>query len=253
MSQTLTNLQKIYIQRLLKGELKFEKNKSGLLKGTDISFQQAIYALVDEVFVPHSQQLIYTSSITQKVASYCEKIDFLIFIQNRFNELGNGGIWINNDIIRPESSNQIVFLWLNDADGADKSDVSFQQASTLNKFKRFAEAYSKSEKESLIQEIIEIDRQKFACLSLRDACEFALSLNNTEKGIIEIQEKTCNLKFTDWQKVLQNTDFNILPQSKTYQNEAFIETIKGKIALFDEDFEPMEFPNLQAMILAEKI
>lgn len=252
MNQPLTDLQKNYICRLLKGEFRLDNNLNGYLSGTDIPFQDALYAVVDSVFRPNSQQLIYTSGISNKIESYGEAIDSLIFIQNRFNELSKNGIWVNHSIVRPADYDQIVFLWLNDSDGSNDLTMSLEKASTLTKFKRFASEFRKNQNERFISEIIDIDKQSFACLTLQAACEFALKLNNTKNWTIEMNEKACQSSFTDWQNVLKNSEFSILPQSKTYQDNTFVESLKGKISLFDENFEPIEFPEIHTIILAEK-
>jgi hypothetical protein len=250
MNQPLNNLQKNYIYRLLKGEYRLDNTLKGYLNGTDIQFQDALYAVIDTVFKNNSQQIIYTSGISNKIESYAQEIDSLIFIQNRFDELSKNGIWVNNSIVCPEDYDQIVFLWLNDSDGSNEPTASLHLASTLVRFKHFVKEFKQNGQ--FIYEIIEIGSQQFACLNLQDACEFALKLNNIDNWAIEMQEKSCNHTFTNWQNILQNADFRILPQSKTYQNETFIDNLKGKISLFDENFEPIEFPNIYAMILAEK-
>jgi hypothetical protein len=252
MNQPLTDFQKNYISRLLKGEFRLDNSLKGYLNGTDIPFQDALYAVVDSVFKPNSQQLIYTSGITNKIESYGEVIDTLIFTQNRFNELSKSGIWVNHSIVCPADYNQIVFLWLNDSDGSNDLVTGLEKASTLTKFRRFTAEFRKNQNEKFIYEIIDIDKQSFACLTLQEACEFVLKLNNIENWTIEMNERACRNTFTDWQNTLKNSEFNLLAQSKTYRNETFVESLKGRVSLFDENFEPIEFPEIHAMVLAEK-
>ncbi|MCU0326101.1 MAG: hypothetical protein MUF45_12735 [Spirosomaceae bacterium] len=242
-----------FLHRLLRGESRLESSSNGKIIGTDIAIETALEALIDLVFEPDSVNVLNTSLLTHQVESYGSQIDLLLFIQNRYNELTNGGIWINHDFVAPENKDEVVFLWLNDKDGNNHPDTMIKDTSTYARYLHFIRQFRHKNGQAIIQDMIEVGGNKYACLSLQDACEFMLKKDNVDNWRSEIQQNYCIETFGDWQKTLQNADFKVLPHSKTYRNDWMIKKHwQGKVALFDESFKPMEFPETHAIILAEK-
>ena len=84
-------------------------------------------AVLDCVFPVNSMQTIHTSSLTHEIFSYVSLPDdaslegeslalslgeeqLRAFIQNRYAELDDGGVWVNRDVVGPEDGSRDVLL-----------------------------------------------------------------------------------------------------------------------------------------------
>ncbi|HEY9047844.1 MAG TPA: transferase, partial [Ohtaekwangia sp.] len=93
-----------------------QRKHNGEFKNPFIFFSQR-NAVTGLVFDRESMNTIHTSSLTHEIESYGSRHDLLAFIANRFEELTHGGVWINRDVVGPESKHAKVWLLLNKEDG----------------------------------------------------------------------------------------------------------------------------------------
>ncbi len=109
-------------------------------------------------FEANSMNTVHTGSLTHEIESYGCRADLLKFIQNRYDELVLGGVWINRDVVGPSDKDKIVLLWLNDQDGQPDSGENLlahpqskellKATSTFGRFLRFCERISCPRKET---------------------------------------------------------------------------------------------------------
>ena len=221
-------------------------------------------AITEVVFPRTSMNTIHTSSLTHEIESYGSREDLLRFIQNRFDELRSGGVWINRDVIGPTygSANVLLRLSLNDGRKEDFTKVIKERIALQNyldglctfaKFKRFAIDFRQMEDFQLPYEIIEKDNVLYIKTSLRNACEFLSKKDYTSNWLSEMHETFCFWTFEDWKKQLQNVGFKIDPQSKAFRNDWIIKNRWVSVAqLYDLEGNEMDFPVTHMIMVARK-
>lgn len=223
-------------------------------------------AVTGLVFDKQSMNTIHTSSLTHEIESYGSRADLLSFIQNRYNELAPGGVWINRDVVGPENKDRIVLMKLSDIDGRntdyDKTFVKredlaayVQGLSTAARFKRFALDFRKKEKYSLHYEPVTIQNENYIRLSLRDACEFMSRKDYTDNWESEMHETFCFWDFNEWKQHLISVGFRIAEPSQAYTNQWIVKNrLFDKVSLYSDDasLKPIEYPVTNMLMLAVK-
>lgn len=224
-------------------ELCRQRKENGEFKNPFVFFSQK-NAVTGLVFEPFSMNSIHTSSLTHEIESYGSRNDLLQFIQNRYEELVPGGVWINRDVTGPYNKEQEVLLWLNEEDGTadaifavleDRYALSkhLKQLSTHARFVRFARDFRHKEGYKLPYEWVELDGKKYARLRLADAAEFMSRKDYTDNWQSEMHETFCYWDFEEWKQQLKAAGFSIHPSSKAYTNEWIVNNrLKGRTALF---------------------
>ena len=221
-------------------------------------------AVTSLVFAPDSMNTIHTSSLTHEIESYGCHQDLLDFIQNRYNELKPGGVWINRDVIGPENGDDIVFMRLNSTDGKNDNVLKecssreelqehLDSLSTHAKFIRFAQDFRKEENYEVKYKL---HPENVVELSYRDASDFILTKDYTGNWKSEMHETFCFWSFSDWKGELERTGFRVESDSKDYQNPWILENRwMGRVELFkDAKCEvKQDFPPTNMLMVAKKI
>ena len=225
-------------------------------------------AVTGLVFEPNSMNTIHTSSLTHEIESYGSRADLLRFIQNRYSELANGGIWINRDVVGPADKDKVVLMKLNQADGRnDDYDRTLtgrdalcdylEGLSTYARFLRFAMDFRRAEGYRLSYKLIVVDEEPYVELTLREACEFMSRKDYTSNWQSEMHETFCFWDFDEWKAVLAETGFRILQESRAYTNEWIVDNrLKGKVELFERrrgHLARLDYPVTNVILLAEKL
>ncbi|UII25884.1 transferase [Fulvivirga maritima] len=133
-----------------------QRKHNGEFSNPNVFFAQK-NAVTSLVFEKNAMNTIHTSSLTHEIESYGSRNDLLSFIQNRYDELVSGGVWINRDVIGPENGDQEVYMLLNEEDGSnDAFDQQFTDSkalsahlkglSTYSRFLRFTKDFRQTEK-----------------------------------------------------------------------------------------------------------
>ncbi len=221
-------------------------------------------AVTGLVFDRDSMNTIHTSSLTHEIESYGSREELLAFITNRFQELSNGGVWINRDVVGPYDADKIVLMRLNTTDGRN---TDFQKVfptraslseylkglSTFGRFLRFASDFRAKEGYRLQYEQIEFEDGPYMKLSLRDACEFMSRKDYTDNWESEMHETFCFWDFDEWKANLVSAGFRIEPTSNAYANPWIVENrLKGKVTLFDLNRIELPYPVTNMMMIASK-
>lgn len=210
---------------------------------------------------------IHTSSLTHEIESYGGRQELLQFIQNRFQELAPGGIWVNRDVVGPENKNETVWMVLNQTDGRnDDFDQAFTDReslasylkglSTYAKFLRFTRDFRKKESYELSYSLHEKNGESFVVLKLSDACEFMSRKDYNDNWESEMHETFTFWSFSEWKQHLEDAGFAVLPESAAYTNDWIVKNrFEGKLTLFveaDGQLQPLPYPVTNMMLLAEK-
>lgn len=223
-----------------------QRKHNGEFKNPNVFFAQK-NAVTSLVFEPESMNTIHTSSLTHEIESYGSRADLLNFINNRFKELESGGVWINRDVIGPESGDRLVYMWLNKEDGQnDEHQQEFSDAralakylnerSTYARFLRFAQDFRKEEGDQIAYSLHRIEQEEYVCLPLRDAAEFMLTKDYTDNWQSEMHERFCFWSFTDWKIQLEKAGFSVMESSAAYTNPWIQQhRFEGKVTLFGKD------------------
>jgi hypothetical protein len=225
-------------------------------------------AVTNIVFNKNSMNTIHTSSLTHEIESYGGHDNLLKFIANRYDELTNGGVWINRDVIGPENKNKKVYMKLNSEDGLNinpnqefesKTDLTnhLKSLSTYYRFIRFANDFRKSEGYCVNYNSIETKEGTLLELSLQDACEFMSKKDYIENWQSEMHETFCYWDINEWKNELEKQGFQIHPESHSYTNEWIVDNrFKGKVELFEKtqnnNYKLMDYPVTNAIIVAQK-
>lgn len=225
-------------------------------------------AVTGLVFEPASMHTIHTSSLTHEIESYGSRADLLAFIQNRYDELAPGGVWLNRDVVGPDNPDEPVCMELEsesgrnydwDRDFADRDALSgyLQGLSTLGRFRRFARDFRQKEGDAfLFGWHGEPESTNTVRLSMRHAMEFALKKDYTDNWQSEMHEKFCFWSYADWTREMEKAGFALLPQSGAYTNNWIVRNrLEGKVALHrlrGTVLEPVAFPATHLLLLAEK-
>jgi hypothetical protein len=222
-------------------------------------------AVTGLVFEKNSMNTIHTSSLTHEIESYGSRQDLIKFIENRFEELANGGVWINRDVVGPENKDDIVLLSLNSYDGRnedfdkilhDRLELReyLKGLSTYGRFLRFAMDFRKKEGFELSYKTISIDSKKYIELTLANACEFLSRKDYIDNWESEMHETFCFWSFSEWKRQLEMVGFSVSPESKAYTNEWIVENrLKGKAEIIDPvTMKQLPYPVTNMILLAEK-
>lgn len=218
-------------------------------------------------FEANSMNTIHTSSLTHEIESYGGREELLQFIQNRFDELALGGVWVNRDVVGPAEPERVVLMKLNDKDGRNEdweSEIIEREAltkylgglSTKALFLRFVQDFRKEEGFSFTYRWVETEGEKYVECSLRQAMEFISKKDYHSNWLSEMHETFCYWSFSDWKRELEAVGFSIDANSKSYTNDWLVENrYQSKADLYEiREGKPsrLAYPATHTLIVAEK-
>ncbi len=220
---------------------------------------------VDPCFAASSMDTVHSSSLTHEIFSYGSPEELRKFIAARFGELVPGGVWINRDVIGPESGERLVYVILRQDDGVDLSpglEASPELLSTQGRFRLFLREWMPSIYPSLgrlgdcVREE-ERDGLRYTVLPLHVICDFALKKDYTRNWRSEMHEAFCFWSFSDWRREIECVGFSVSPSSRAWRNDWIYQNrIKPSIELFELNpsgaIVPMPWPETHMVLLARK-
>ena len=229
-------------------------------------------AVTGLVFEKNSMHTINTSSLTHEIESYGNRAHLLAFIRNRYEELSLGGIWINRDVVGPDTPDAEIVMELATTDGrnddweqdfTDRQQLSvyLQGLSTYTRFLRFARDFRKKEGDGIEFQLLSTEKYptltgRAVRLLLQEAMEFVLKKDYTDNWQSEMHEKFCFWTYADWVVAIEEAGFHLMPQSNAYRNEWIVSNrLAGKVAFHrqaDTILQPVAFPVTHLLLLAEK-
>ncbi|WP_375580028.1 transferase [Marivirga tractuosa] len=241
-----------------------QRKHNGEFKNPNVFFAQK-NAVTSLVFEQQSMNTIHTSSLTHEIESYGSRSDLLSFIQNRFDELKSGGVWINRDVIGPEDGEKKVLMLLNNEDGANENIYQsfsnqtelanhLNSLSTFSRFLRFTEDFRKEENDQISFSLKTIEGKTYVLLELKDAAEFMLTKDYTDNWNSEMHERFCFWSIKEWKEQLSAVGFELLNNSVAYTNPWIANNrFVDKVKLFDEQMQELPYPPTNALMIAKKL
>ncbi|GAA3914571.1 methyltransferase domain-containing protein [Chitinophaga oryziterrae] len=228
-----------------------QRKHNGDFTNPSVFFSQK-NAVTSLVFDAGSMNTIHTSSLTHEIESYGSRADLLEFINNRYQELAPGGVWINRDVVGPDNKDEIILMWLNDTDG-ENDTTDLDKLSTRALFTRFAQDFRHAEGFQLPYEWVTIQDETYCRLKMQDACEFLFTKDYKDNWLSEMHETFCFWNFADWQQALETAGFRVDKLSRHYRNEWIVKNrLEGKTKLFNTSLEEIPFPVSHMLLLARK-
>ncbi|ABZ92891.1 Hypothetical protein LBF_0345 [Leptospira biflexa serovar Patoc strain 'Patoc 1 (Ames)'] len=223
------------------------------------------------VFPKMSMNTIHTSSLTHEIESYGGRSQLVSFIQNRYDELVMGGVWINRDVVGPEGKEIEVFVWMEEESGTNhgrgpeafsNSKEYLDSLSTKERFFQFQKDFRKVEGYVLRTDTFFVDGIEYHRMKLKDICEYVSKKDYTDNWDSEMHESFCFWSFNEWKENLESIGFKISPNSYEYRNEWLVQNrYEGKVKLFTSqspspqihsELIPFDFPVTHMLMLAEK-
>lgn len=243
-----------------------QRKHNGEFENPFVFFSQR-NAVTGLVFDRASMNTIHTSSLTHEIESYGSHEDLLAFIQNRYDELASGGVWINRDVVGPQNKAEQVYLWLNREDGRQEDwqeQLEEREAlaqylsglSTYGRFLRFAKDFRSAEGYQLQFEELHQQGKQLIKLTLRDACEFMSRKDYVDNWQSEMHETFCFWDFDAWKSHLESIGFSVLSESKPYTNSWIVKNrLEGKVELYSDRLgqrERLDYPVTNMLMIVEK-
>jgi len=221
-------------------------------------------AVTGLVFEKNSMNTIHTSSLTHEIESYGSRKDLLQFIQNRYEELAPGGVWINRDVVAPFEKEKEVLMWLKKDDGSNDDPFSqfdnsiqlsahLQSLSTYGRFLRFAKDFRSEEGYQLPFIALEKENRIYIQLSLKNAAEFLSRKDYYDNWKSEMHETFCFCDFEEWKQELKKVGFRIDPSSTAYTNKWIADNRwVGKATLHGLNLEILDYPVTTMLLIGIK-
>jgi len=243
-----------------------QQKENGLFPHPYIFFAQK-NAVTGLCFDRNSMNTIHTSSLTHEIESYGNREDLLHFIHNRYAELAPGGVWVNRDVVGPDSPHKQVLLKLNPKDGRNEdweAEITERDAladylgglSTKALFLRFCRDFRREENYLFQYQWVEIKGETYAETTLAQAMEFISKKDYHSNWQSEMHETFCFWNFNDWKRELEAAGFHLDPNSKAYTNNWLVENrYRGKADLYertDSGVVSVSYPKTHTLIIAEK-
>jgi hypothetical protein len=244
------------------------RKQQGAFANDHVFFYQANIA-DRPLFPAGSVDTFTTFSLTHELESYQGRAALERFIALLADQLTLGGRWLNVDVVGPENPDEIVWLWLNQADGRsddyqaerEPSDRAGFKAyltglSTLGRFLRFAQDFRREEGYLLRYELENVDGDTYAVLRLADVCEFLSKKDYLDNWRSEMHETFCFWSFSDWSVAVERAGLCVQQRSRAFTNVWIVEhRFEGNVKLFrraGKELRPMDWPVTNMLLVAEK-
>lgn len=221
------------------------------------------------LFAAASVDTFTTFSLTHEIESYQGRATLDRFIGLLSGQLAVGGRWLNVDVVGPEDKDDLVHLWLNDADGRNEDfDAEFPAEdragfkgylaglSTRGRFLRFAKDFRHDEGYRLPYTSETIDCVPYVVLRLGDACEFLSKKDYLDNWRSEMHETFCFWSFAQWRAAVERAGLHVVPGSNAFTNAWIVQNrFEGKVRLGRRaggTLEPIAWPVTNMLLVAEK-
>ena len=246
-----------------------ERQRAGEFGGAYVHFFHR--NLFDRIFESGSIDTTLCNSTLHEIWSYGDKEESVRkFLAEKFRQLCPGGRLLIRDVVGPERSDTMVFLWCSDHDGQnpttpelrkrpDRESSWLKTLSTRSRFHLFAKDFLGGQQPYPYSEEQHNGQPAFR-LNLRQAAEFLSKKDYTDNWVSEMNEEFCFWSFPQWKQVLREIGFRIIENpnepercSRAYSNPWIIEhRYRGHASLANEKSEPLNWPPTNMIIFAEK-
>ena len=246
-----------------------ERQRAGGFGGTFVHVHQR--NLMDKIFDDGSIDTTICNATPHEIWSYGGgEATLRDYLDRKFAQTRPHGRIIIRDVVGPEDKDGVVYMWLNDKDGA--SDGELGTLSTYAKFLRFAEDYLADMRSSgrrgddtkiKYKEDVVLGK-RYIILRLKDAVEFITKKDYVDNWRSELNEEFAFWSFSEWIAALTRAGFSVLENpneplssSRIYTSEWIIKNgLAGKVELFiknsSDQLLPLPYPPTTMILIGEK-
>jgi SAM-dependent methyltransferase len=207
--------------------------------------------LTDELFKTGTINTFIYSSVLHEIYSYIGQDALKSVLAKTFNQLASGGRIVIRDVVGPDEPDKTVYLQLNQEDGLSEGDI--DKLSTYAKFFRFFQDFKPR---TVKYEAVELNGVKLIKLRVQDAYEYLSKMKYTDNWESEMHEEFGFYSFSQWESLLQEIGYRIVPGSKPFTNQYIIENhYKSRGQLFtltDQVLVPEPYPYTNMILAGEK-
>ena len=213
-----------------------ENIRQAVFGNTFVSIVQA--NLMEKIFDDESITTTICNSTMHEVWSYNTKRSSVdTYLQLKRAQLVLGGRVVIRDVIGPQDKDIIVLL------RSYKDDYVH--------LKRFLKDFKHLREQDTVEEIIH-DGVTYYKMTMKLAGEYLLHKDYHDNWDSEVQEEFCHFDVDDWKEVLLSNNFKIVT-IESYRSEWILKNrYEGEVGLFNENMEPISFPDTNVIVVAEK-
>ncbi|MBI4128672.1 MAG: methyltransferase domain-containing protein [Parcubacteria group bacterium] len=258
-----------------------ERQRAGDFGGTFVYVHQR--NIMERMFEDASIDTTICNSTTHELWSYGDRQATLDdYLAKKYLQTRWGGRLVIRDVIGPEKKDEEIFLWANDADGANDNvfkdsatpeelRTHLESLSTYARFLRFARDFladmrsnGKRGPETRVRYREEsLGGKRYIVLRLRDAVEFMMKKDYIDNWQSELNEEFAFWSFREWKEALARAGFTVIENpntpmasSRTYVNPWIVENrYREKVALFKKRGERLwrlPYPVTNVVLIGEK-
>jgi hypothetical protein len=259
----------------------WERHRAGDFGGTFVHFHQR--NITEPIFEDSSIDTTICNSTVHELWSYGQGAATVgEYFARKYRQTNRGGRLIIRDVVGPDDGGREVYLWLNDADGANENvhrrcenAVELEQhvaaLSTYGRFLRFSQDFLAEERgagrrglESRVRYREEdVDGRRTVVLPLKDAAEFLSKKDYADNWQSEMHEEFAFWSFAEWKAALQAAGFHVIENpndpgksSRVYSNPWIVANrYEGRVALFTREgntLHPLDWPPTNIVLIGER-
>jgi cyclopropane fatty-acyl-phospholipid synthase-like methyltransferase len=217
--------------------------------------------LAHKIFDDASVNTTICNSTTHEIWSYGGGDETLkAYLKHKYAQLRPEGALVIRDVVGPESGEQEIYAWFNDADGitpapADVGKYSVRELSTRGRFYRFAKEFLNGRGVDYAEAMR--DGKPLIRAKRKDIADFLSKKSYVDNWDSELHESFTHWPYSRWKAELEAVGFSLDEGlSKAYVNEWIVEKyIKGTARLYAEERGELvdePFPPTNIILVARK-
>jgi hypothetical protein len=241
-----------------------ERQRAGEFGEAFVHFHQR--NITTPIFRPGTIHTTICNSTLHELWSYNERAETVFaYLHEKFRQLAPRGRLLIRDVVGAEDSDEPVYLWLEESDGAEwdaeNPNADAAALSTYARFFRFAVDFLPQRRDvdngaSVPFQVESVGGKSYVVTSLRLAIEYISKKDYTDNWASEMHEEFAFWSFEEWKQALRSVGFVVNNASHVYTNEWIAEKRwKGKVALFrrsENQLIPLSYPPTTVVLVAEK-
>lgn len=231
-----------------------QRKSNGEFGDANVFFHQR-NIMQTQLFEPDSLDTVISMALTHEIESYLGRDELLAFCSRVFTMLRPGGVWINYDVVGPDAGDDLVVAEFTVTDGLEDGELG--DLSSRARFDRFVHDFRHDEGDGISCEPIPFDGRDLIRLKRSALYEFLAKKDYVDSWFSEAHETFCHFEPADWVALLEQTGFEVTPQTRPIQNPWLIENRFAPAAhVYVEDDEgglvPDEWSWTNILLVARK-
>lgn len=214
-----------------------ENIRRGVFGNSFVSILQA--NLMEKIFDDSTINTTICNSTMHEVWSYNKKRESVdAYLQLKYQQLKEGGRVLIRDVIGPEEKNTLVYF------------RSLEDENNEN-FKKFIHDFKHVRDNDFVEEVNR-DGKLYHKTTLKLVGEYLLHKDYHNNWDSEMNEEFCHFSFHDWQDVVLSNGFKVVKIESYRSDWIYQNRYVGKVELFDEAMNAVDFPDTNVVVVAEK-